>query len=61
MKPPPHYLTRAQVERLCRANGISMHKCRIIFGADCPARKCLRAGTRPVYVRMAVLELLGLT
>jgi hypothetical protein len=61
IKTPSTYMTRSQVKALCLREGLTVYKFRLLFGAESPARKCLPSCKRPVYVRAAVMELLGLT
>lgn len=60
-KKPPCYLRRQQVDALCRMHNIPSSACRALFDPpECPAKKWLPGRQKPLYVRTAVLTLLGL-
>lgn len=62
VKKPSLYLTRQQVIKLCRANGLGERSATtLFFGADNAARKVLPGRTYAVYIRRVVFDVLGLS
>jgi hypothetical protein len=62
VKRPALYLTRRQVIKLCRANGLGESSAEtLFFGRDCAARIVLPGRVYAVYHRRVVVDVLGLS
>lgn len=62
VKKPALYLTRQQVIKLCRANGLGGSSAEaLFFGRECTARIVLPGRVYAVYLRRVVVDVLGLS